>query len=267
MPKPVTIPPGKKCDLDKIPTIVETDQFDSDSADKQIQTNAEKMAKISQRLFAENQRSVLLLLQGMDAAGKDSTIRVVTRGMNPRSLVVHSFGVPSFEELDHDFLWRIHQRVPRKGNIAIFNRSHYEDVLVVRVHKLCPGINWQQRFEQINNFEKLLVENGTTILKCYLHISKDEQRERLQARIDDRKSHWKVNLKDHQEREHWDAYREAFNEAITSTNTEQAPWYIIPAEQKWFRKLVISELLLDTLQSMDPQYPEPESDYAGVVVK
>lgn len=267
MPKPVTIQPGKKCDLNNIPSRVETDKFDSKSAYKQIETNAKKMAKLSERLFAENRRSLLLVLQGMDAAGKDSTVRSVVSGMNPRSLVVHSFGVPSAEELDHEFLWRIHQRVPRKGNIAIFNRSHYEDVLVVRVHNLCPGVDWQLRFEQINNFEKLLVENGTTILKCYLHISKDEQRERLQARIDDPKSHWKVNLRDHEERSHWDEYRGAFNDAITSCNTSHAPWYIVPADRKWYRKLVISELLLETLQSMDPQYPEPASDYAGIVVE
>lgn len=267
MPNPVTCRPGDKFDLDKIPTWVETEAFNSKSAYVRIAANAKKMANISQRLFAENQRSVLLILQGMDAAGKDSTIRFVTRGMNPRSLVVHSFGVPGAEELDHDFLWRIHQHVPRKGNIAIFNRSHYEDVLVVRVHNLCPGVSWQQRFEQINYFEKLLVENGTTILKCYLHISKEEQRKRLQARIDDPKSHWKVNLKDHEERKYWDAYREAFNEAITFCNTVHAPWYVIPSDLKWYRKLVVSELLLNTLDSINPRYPEPQADFSGMIVE
>jgi PPK2 family polyphosphate:nucleotide phosphotransferase len=267
VPKPVTLLPGKTCDLSKIPSRVDSAEFDSDSAYAKIDANAQRMERISQKLFAENKRSVLLILQGMDAAGKDSTVRSVTRGMNPRSLVVHSFGVPSAEELDHDFLWRIHYRVPRKGNIGIFNRSHYEDVLVVRVHDLCPGVDWKQRYRQINEFEELLVENGTTILKCYLHISKEEQRERLQARIDDPKSHWQVNLRDHEERKFWDEYQAAFNDAITCCNTSYAPWFIIPADRKWYRKLVISELMLNTLESMDPQFPEPESEYRGIVVQ
>ncbi len=267
MPQPITLAPGDVCDLDSIASRVESDHYDKKSAYKKMEANAERMAEISGRLYAENKRSVLLVLQGMDAAGKDSTIRTVTRGMNPRSLVVSTFKVPGAEELDHDFLWRIHHRAPRRGNIAIFNRSHYEDVLVVRVHDLAPGTSWTQRFEQINNFEKLLAQTGTRILKCFLHISRQEQRERLQARIDTPQNHWKVNLRDHEERKFWDQYHEAYNDAITHTNTEYAPWYIVPADRKWYRKLVISELLLATLQEMNPQYPEPKSDYAGLVVK
>lgn len=266
MPIPVTLPVGAVCDLDRIPSLVTTADYDKDSAEVRISDNIRKMATLSEKLFAENRRSLLLVLQGMDAGGKDSTIRSVTAGMNPRSLIVHSFGVPSAEELDHDFLWRIHQHVPRKGNITIFNRSHYEDVLVVRVHDLAPGVDWSQRYRQINDFERMLVETGTTIIKCYLHISKEEQRKRLQARIDDPKEHWKVNLRDHEERKHWDAYRQAFNEAITSCNTAHAPWYIVPADTKWYRKLVVSELLLDALQRMDPAYPPPQSDFTGLVV-
>ncbi len=267
MPEPITIPPGKPCDLNAIPARVKCEEYNSDSAYKKIARNAETMAEISRRLYAENRQSVLLLLQGMDAAGKDSTIRTITRGMNPRSLVVTSFKVPSEEELDHDFLWRVHYRVPRKGNIGIFNRSHYEDVLVVRVHDLCPGVDWQQRFEQINNFEKLLVQNGTAILKCYLHISRDEQRKRLQARIDNPDDHWKVNLRDHEERQHWDRYMDAFNDAITHTNTVHAPWHVVPADRKWYRKLVVSELMLATLQTMNPQYPVPNLDYDHIIVE
>ncbi len=266
MPIPVTLPVGAVCDLDRIPSLVTTGDYDKDSAEIRIADNIRKMATLSEKLFAENRRSLLLVLQGIDAGGKDSTIRSVTAGMNPRSLIVHSFGVPSAEELDHDFLWRVHQHVPRKGNITIFNRSHYEDVLVVRVHDLAPGVDWSQRYRQINDFERMLVENGTTIIKCYLHISKDEQRKRLQARIDDPKEHWKVNLRDHEERKHWDAYRQAFNEAITSCNTAHAPWYIVPADSKWYRKLVVSELLLDALKRIDPAYPPPQSDFTGLVV-
>jgi PPK2 family polyphosphate:nucleotide phosphotransferase len=267
VPSPVTLPIGQVCDLDRIPSSVKTADFDKESAEQKIVENTREMATLSEKLFAENRKSLLLILQGMDAGGKDSTIRSITAGMNPRSLVVHSFGVPSAEELDHDFLWRIHQRVPRKGNVTIFNRSHYEDVLVVRVHNLAPGVNWSQRFRQINDFERMLVENGTTIIKCYLHISKDEQRKRLQARIDDPKEHWKVNPRDHEERKHWDAYRQAFNEAITFCNTEHAPWYIVPSDSKWYRKLVISELMLGALKRLGPKYPRAEANYTGIVVE
>jgi PPK2 family polyphosphate:nucleotide phosphotransferase len=260
------LPAGQKCELDQINSTADSGKYDKDSAYKKIAKNARTMEEISRRLYAENQRSVLLILQGMDAAGKDSTVRTVTRGMNPLSLVVHSFKVPSDEERDHDFLWRIHQHAPRRGNIAIFNRSQYEDVLVVRVHDLAPETDWQQRYAQINDFERLLTETGTTILKCYLHISKDVQRKRLQARIDDPDSHWKVNLRDHEERTFWNQYRSAYNDAITRCNTEYAPWYIVPADRKWYRKLVVSELLLSTLQTMDPKYPRSKENYSGIVV-
>ena len=199
----------------------------------------------------------------MDAAGKDSTIRTVLRGVNPTSCQVSSFKKPSEEELDHDYLWRIHKAVPRKGNIGIFNRSHYEDVLVVRVHNYVTKSVWSSRYDQINEFEQLLHENGTTILKCYLHISKDEQRERLQARVDDPDSHWKFNPGDLKERELWSSYREAFNDAITNCNTKHAPWHIIPCDRKWYRNLVISELMRSTLEKMDPQYPPAVQDFTG----
>ncbi len=267
MTQPFVIPPGETCELDQIPTRVETDDFTKKTAYEHIENNAKAMADHARRLYAENRRSLLLVLQGMDAAGKDGTIRTVMRGVNPRSCQVHSFKKPSEEELDHDFLWRIHKRVPRKGNIGIFNRSHYEDVLVVRVRQLAPQSVWQQRYEQINQFEKLLADTGTVIVKCYLHISRDEQRERLQARIDDPDAHWKVNLGDLEERELWNEYRQAYNTAIARCNTSYAPWHIIPADRKWYRSLVVSELIRNTLDKMDPQYPDTAKDYRGIVVQ
>lgn len=266
MPKPFVLKPGETCDLANIESRIETDQYDKKSAYKKIEKNCEEMALLARKLYAENKRSLLLVLQAMDAAGKDSTVRTITRGVNPRSFQVYSFKKPSAEELDHDFLWRIHKQVPRIGNVGIFNRSHYEDVLVVRVHSLVPESVWSSRYEHINNFEKLLADNGTTIVKCYLHISKDEQQERLQARMDDPDSHWKVNLGDLDERKLWSQYREAYNDAITKCNTEWAPWHIIPADRKWYRNLVISELVLSKLKEMDPQYPKAAQDYRGITV-
>ena len=225
------------------------------------------MAQHAKKLYAENRRSILLVLQGMDTAGKDGTIRSVMRGMNPRSCQVHSFKKPSVEELDHDFLWRVHKVVPRRGDIGIFNRSHYEDVLVVRVHALVPESEWQPRFELINEFEKLLDSCNTTILKCFLHISKETQRQRLQARLDDPRKHWKFNMADLGERQLWDDYQDAYEDALEKCSTKYAPWYIIPSDRKWYRNLVISELVRSTLDEMSPKYPEPEADYAGIVVE
>lgn len=264
---PFTIKPGSVCNLDEIPSRVDPDDIDKKKAYKRIEENAKVMAELAEVLYAENKRSILLLLQGMDAAGKDSTIRTVLRGVNPASCQVVSFKKPSEEELDHDFLWRVHKSVPRKGNIGIFNRSHYEDVLVVRVHSLVPEEKWRQRYNQINEFEELLYESGTTFVKCYLHISKDEQRERLQARVDEPKAHWKFNPGDLKERALWSEYRAAFNEAITQCNTEHAPWNIIPCDRKWYRNLVISELMRKTLEDMNPQHPDPVDDFTGWVIE
>lgn len=264
---PFTINPGKKCNLDDVPSRVDPDGIDKKSAYEKIEENSKVMARLASKLYAENKHSVLLVLQGMDAAGKDSTIRTVMRGVNPASCQVHSFKKPTEKELDHDYLWRIHKAAPRRGNIGIFNRSHYEDVLIVRVHDIVPKAIWSQRYEQINQFEELLHENGTTIVKCYLHISKDEQRERLQARVDDPDSHWKFNPDDLKERAFWEEYRKAFNDCITKCNTEHAPWHIIPCDRKWYRNLVVSELLRKTLEDLDPQYPAPVADYTGWVIE
>jgi PPK2 family polyphosphate:nucleotide phosphotransferase len=267
MAEPITIKPGSTCQLKKLDLDARDARFDKNSANKQIQRNAERMSELASILYAENKRAILLVLQGMDTAGKDGTIRTVMRGVNPRSCQVHSFKRPSEEELDHDFLWRVHHVVPRKGNIGIFNRSHYEDVLVVRVHRLVPETVWRQRYEQINAFEKLLVETGTVIVKCFLLISKETQRERLQERIDNAEDQWKFNPVDLEERKRWDDYVAAYEEAITRCNTEHAPWYIIPSEKKWYRNLVVSELLCRTMEALDPRFPPPSTPLDGIVVE
>lgn len=265
--KPVTFKPGEKVRLRDVPTLISDSGLNKDSANKRIAENVGVMADLAKKLYAENTRSILLVLQGMDTAGKDGTIRSVMRGMNPTSCQVVSFKKPSEEELDHDFLWRIHQKVPRRGNIGIFNRSHYEDVLVVRVHSLVPESRWKARYQLINEFEKSLHETETTIVKCFLHISKERQRERLQARIDDESKHWKFNLGDLDERKLWDDYQRAYEAALEKCNTRHSPWHIIPSDKKWCRNLVVSELLRKTLEDLDPKFPEPESDYHGVVVQ
>ena len=267
MPKHYTIKPDSKVDLSKIPTGPGKTDFDKKSAYKQIEKNAEDMAVKFRRLYAENERPILLVLQGMDTAGKDGTIRTVMRGVNPRSCQVVSFKVPSEEEADHDFLWRIHKAAPRKGNIGIFNRSHYEDVLVVRVHSLRPEKVWKKHYEQINNFEKLLTETGTTIIKCFLHISKETQRERLQARVDEKESNWKFNSGDLKERLKWDEYQEAYTVALEKCSTNHAPWHVIPSDKKWYRNLVVSELLKSKIDEMDPQFPAAEEDVTGITVE
>ena len=262
-----TFKAGKEIELSDFPTRVEQDKIDKKKAKKMIAANAVEMADLARRMYAENKHSILLVLQGMDTAGKDGTIRAVMRGMNPTSCQVVSFKKPSEEELDHDFLWRIHKSVPRKGNIGIFNRSHFEDVLIVRVHNLVPKNIWSQRYDQINNFERMLSDCGTTILKCFLHISKDEQRERLQERIDVSEKNWKFNPGDLAERKKWDDYQGAYRAALIKCNTEHAPWHVIPSDSKWYRNLVVSNLVLDTLRKLDPQYPKGEEDISGVVVE
>lgn len=265
--EPFIVKPGQKVKLQDIPTDFRDTDFDKKSAYQQIEENAVEMADLAKVLYAENRRSILLVLQGMDTAGKDGTIRAVMKGMNPTSCQVSSFKKPSEEELDHDFLWRVHQVVPRRGNIGIFNRSHYEDVLVVRVHNLVPEKRWKRRYELINDFEKLLEETDTTIIKCFLHISKETQRERLQARLDDPDKHWKFNMGDLAERKKWDDYQEAYEAALEKCSTDHAPWFVIPSDRKWYRNLVVSELLKKTLKKMDPQTPAPEGDYDGLVVE
>lgn len=267
MPHPITAKPGEKLKLADIdPRKVQGD-WDKESAAERIAANTERSQDLAYRLYAENRRSLLLVLQGMDTAGKDGTIRTVVTGINPQSCQITSFKQPSNEELDHDFLWRIHKAAPRRGEIGIFNRSQYEDVLIVRVHDLVPKAEWQSRYDRINDFERLLVEGGTTIVKCFLHISKDEQRERLQARLDNPAKRWKFAKGDLSERKLWDDYQSAYEDAVNHCNTDHAPWQVIPSDRKWYRNLVVSELLKDTLEAMDPKIPPSESGLDGIVVE
>jgi len=226
-----------------------------------------KLEVLQELLFAEHKQKVLVILQAMDAGGKDGTISHVFEGVNPAGVRVASFKAPTAEELDHDFLWRVHKQVPGKGELVIFNRSHYEDVLVVRVHNYVPPEVWKKRFDQINEFERTLAESGTTILKFYLHIDLDEQKERLQARLDDPTKRWKFRLGDLEERKLWGNYMEAFEDVLSKTSTDYAPWYIVPANHKWYRDLVISSVLVDALEDLKMKYPESEENLDGVVVK
>jgi PPK2 family polyphosphate:nucleotide phosphotransferase len=224
-----------------------------------------RLAELQTRLWAESDRKLLVVLQAMDTGGKDGTIRHVFRGVNPQGVRVWGFGAPSERELAHDYLWRVHRRTPENGEITIFNRSHYEDVLVVRVNGLAPEETWRKRFGHIVEFERLLVDEGTTVVKLFLHISKEEQRDRLQARLAESDKRWKFDLADLDDRKLWDDYIAAYEEALTLTSTEHAPWHVVPADRKWYRNLVVSSILIQTLEKMDPRYP-PEPDLDGVVV-
>lgn len=217
---------------------------------------AKEIDTLQDRLYAEGSRALLVILQGTDTSGKDGTIRSVFNATGPLGVSVHAFGPPSRLELEHDYLWRVHAACPRRGTIGIFNRSHYEDVLIGRVRKLAPEKVIEQRYEQINAFEKMLVETGTTILKFMLHISKDEQKERLQQRLADPAKHWKFNPGDLEDREHWDDYQEAYEIMLHRCSTQWAPWHIIPADRKWVRNAAIATIVKATLEEMDPQYPK-----------
>jgi len=217
-------------------------------------------------LWAENQRGVLVVLQALDAGGKDGTIKHVFRGVNAQGTRVTSFKQPNDDELEHDFLWRVHKVTPARGEIGIFNRSHYEDVLVVRVHDLVPEEVWRRRYGVINDFEHELAVAGTTIVKFFLHISKDEQAERFQDRLDRPDKRWKFSRNDLAERKRWDDYQTAFEDALTRTSTKHAPWYVIPADRKWYRNWAVLNVLVDTLRRMDPQYPEPEEGLDDIVI-
>jgi PPK2 family polyphosphate:nucleotide phosphotransferase len=267
MKQPITLPPGKKSRLS---------DFDADDTgglkkgarvQAELDENTAALTELGYRLYAEGRRSLLLVLQGMDTSGKDGTIRHVMQGFNPQSCQVTSFKKPGFDELAHDFLWRIQCAAPRKGFVGIFNRSHYEDVLVVRVHNLVPEKEWRSRYERINRFERLLHEGGTTIVKIFLHISKDEQCRRLQARLDDATKRWKFDLADIEERRFWSDYHRAYEAAITRCNTAYAPWHIVPANRKWYRNLLVSRILRKTLEEMDPKYPKPAKGLKGLVVE
>ena len=241
-------------------------EWDKESAKLELSKLRDRMKNLQEMLYAQGKQSLLIVLQAMDAGGKDSTINHVFSGVNPQGVRVTSFKAPNSEELGHDFLWRVHQHTPAKGYIGIFNRSHYEDVLVVRVNNLVPKAVWQKRYDHINNFERLLADNGTRILKFYLHISKEEQRERFQDRLDDSEKHWKFSVGDLPVREQWDEYMTAFGAVLTKCNTEYAPWHIVPANRKWYRNLVISQAIVNTLEDMNLAYPKPEDGLEDIVI-
>ena len=267
MKQPLSVAPGKRIRLQRFDAAYTGGVKSKKQARAELSENIAVLADLGYRLYAENGRSLLLVLQGMDTAGKDGTIRHVMRGFNPQSCQVTSFKQPGVEELAHDFLWRISRAAPRKGFVGIFNRSHYEDVLVVRVHNLVPKKEWQSRYERINLFERMLAEGRTNIVKVFLHISKEEQRRRLQSRLDDPNKRWKFSRADLQERGYWDDYQRAYEAALSRCNTKHAPWYIVPANHKWYRNLVISRILRKTLEKMAPQYPPAEKGLDQIVVE
>jgi PPK2 family polyphosphate:nucleotide phosphotransferase len=266
MTQPLSVKPGKKIDLNDFDP-ADTGGFDKEQAIKETAENVAKIDELSFRFYAERRRALLLVLQGTDTSGKDGLIRRVIAGIDPIGCQVTAFKQPSLEELDHDFLWRIARALPRRGDVGIFNRSHYEDVLVARVRKLVPEDEWKSRFERINQFERLLTEGGTTIVKCFLHISKEEQRQRLQKRIDDPTRRWKFDKGDLADRAQWKEYQQAYEDALTRCNTEHAPWHIIPADHKWRRDQTVSRLLRETFERLNPQFPPAEPGLEGMVVE
>src|SRR5919205_1436099 len=257
------IEPGEHVDL------ADHDTADTGGFDDPAEARAElvgltgRIAELQARLYAEERRALLVVLQGIDAAGKDSTVAHVFRGVNPQGCRVYEFKQPSVEEGAHDFLWRYHQDTPLDGMIHVFNRSHYEDVLVVRVKNLAPEELWRSRYDSINDFERMLVREGTVVVKFFLHISKEAQLERFRERLDRPDKHYKFSANDVRERRHWDAYREAYCDALTLTSTPWAPWYVIPSDHKWFRNLVVARIVAATLETMDPRWPENDPEIEG----
>lgn len=256
----------KEIDLKKVPTSYEGKLEKDEVNDKLLRENIHEMREYQERLYAENTKGLLIILQAMDAAGKDSLIKKVMTGINPQGTHVASFKEPTYVDLDHDYLWRINKELPARGEIGIFNRSHYEDVIVSRVHKLVLNQPlsknlktddiWDRRFEEINNFEKYLNDNGIKVIKLFLHVSKEEQKERLMERITKEDKHWKFAKSDITERQYWDDYQKAYEDMFNKTSTEYAPWYILPADRKWFTRYLASEIILDALKELNPQYPE-----------
>ncbi len=240
--------------------------LDKDKTKALTETLHDELYQLQSRLYAEGKQSLLVVLQAMDAGGKDGTIKSVFRGLNPQGVVVTPFKVPTPAELAHDFLWRVHQRTPAKGQIGIFNRSHYEDVLVVRVNQLVPEKVWRARYDQINAFEQMLSEAGTRIVKFYLHISRDEQKERLVDRLNSPDEQWKFSTSDLPVRERWDDYMQAYEEVLKRCSTESAPWYVIPANRKWQRNYFVTRILIEALKDMNPKYPKPEPGLDKVVI-
>lgn len=251
----ISVKPGAKAGLHKRDTVCDHLFPDKAAGEEQLKEDGRAIDALQDRLWAERKRALLVVLQGIDTSGKDGTVRGVFNRCGPLGVAVTPFGRPSEEELAHDYLWRVHMAAPKKGMIGVFNRSHYEDVLVVKVRGLAPADVVEQRYEQINAFEKHLTENGVTVLKFMLHISKDEQRERLQQRLEDPTKHWKFNPGDLEDRALWDDYTAAYETMLARCSTEHAPWRVVPADKKWRRNVIIASVVRRTLEAMDPQYP------------
>jgi PPK2 family polyphosphate:nucleotide phosphotransferase len=262
----VKVEPGQQIKLSEIAPGDTGDLNDKAEAKQQLKQYVKRLADLQNVLYAEGKHSLLIVLQAMDAGGKDGTIRNILSGVNPQGVRVTSFKAPTDEELAHDFLWRIHKAAPARGMIGVFNRSHYEDVLIVRVHDLIAPDVWRQRYEQINHFEQLLAGNNTTILKFYLHISKQEQKERFQSRLHQPHKRWKFNPADVAERAHWDEYMHAFEDVFQHCSTAHAPWYIVPANRKWYRNVVIAETIVNALESLNLKYPDPVEGIDDIVI-
>ena len=261
------IEPGQVVDLAQWPTSGKALYEEGKAAaQEEFKGLRDELAELQHRLYSEGKRKLLIVFQAMDAGGKDGAIRAVFRGVNPQGVQVTSFKAPTKEELDRDFLWRIHKAVPGKGMIGVFNRSQYEDVLIVRVDNIVPEAVWRPRYAFINQFEKLLYDTGTTLLKFYLHISKKEQKQRFQERLDDPAKNWKFSREDLVKRKQWDDYMTAYGEMLTQCSTDHAPWYVIPADQNWYRDLALARIIVGTLREMNPQYP-PAEDLTGVVIE
>jgi PPK2 family polyphosphate:nucleotide phosphotransferase len=257
------VKPGKKFHLADRDSDDTAHINDKEAALETQQKNTGKLSDLHDLLYAEQKHALLIVLQGMDAAGKDGTIKHVMSGVNPAGCAVTSFKVPTAEEAAHDFLWRIHKAVPQKGYIGIFNRSQYEDVLVTRVHKMITRDVWESRYDRINEFEKLQTENGVVLLKLFLHISKDEQKRRFEERQKDPNKNWKISDADTRERAFWDDYQNAYEDAIANCSTRYAPWYVIPANKKWFRNLAVSQIIVDALEELKMSYPKRAPEPKG----
>lgn len=267
MAKQPLIPPiGKKIKLSDYDPGYAGGFKDKTEVEETLKRDLQRLDELQDILYAGGQYGLLVILQGMDTAGKDGLIRHVFKGVDPQGVEITSFKAPTPAELARDFLWRIHQRVPAKGMIGVFNRSHYEDVLVVRVHELVPKSVWKERYDHINRFEETLTEHGTIVLKFFLHISKNEQKERLEARRDDPAKQWKFNPGDLKEREYWDAYQEAYQDALSRCHTEKAPWHIVPANKKWYRNYIVTKTIIETLERLDLKYPAPPEGITQMVV-
>ena len=263
--KKLVVEPGSKVRLADIDPAYRGKHDSHDEAGPEIKKHMQKLDALQYLMYSEKKHALLIVLQGLDAGGKDGVIRHVISGMNPAGCRVAGFKGPTSEELAHDFLWRVHPHAPAKGEVAIFNRSHYEDVLVARVHGLVPKAVWAPRYQLINDFEKLLaIENATTILKFFLYISKDEQLARFEERLDTPAKNWKISDADYKEREYWDQYEAAFEDVLSKTSTKHAPWFVIPANHKWFRDLAISAIIVDAMQAMKMRPPEPTVDLAEI---